>query len=81
MGRTGDLTEARSWVEKALELAKKLNANEVMAKSYVCLGEILAWLGDSKKFFEYMERALKIALDNDYIDTAAFLHIMTSAHF
>jgi tetratricopeptide (TPR) repeat protein len=81
MGRTGDLTEARSWVEKSLELAKKLNANEVIAKSYACLGEILAWLGDNKKFFEYMERALKIALDNDYIDTAIFAYNDLGAFF
>jgi tetratricopeptide (TPR) repeat protein len=81
MGRTGDLTEARSWAEKGLELAKKLNANEVIAKSYACLGEILSWLGDSEKFFEYMERALKIALDNDYIDTAIFAYNDLGAFF
>jgi tetratricopeptide (TPR) repeat protein len=74
MSRTGDLTEARSWAEKALELAKKLNNTEVMAKSYASLGEILSWLGDIEKFFEYMERALKIALENDYTDTAIFAY-------
>jgi len=74
MGQTGDLTEARSWVEKALELAKKLNDNEVLAKSYACFGEIMAWLGESNTFFECMERALKIALDNNYIDSAIFAY-------
>jgi tetratricopeptide (TPR) repeat protein/tRNA A-37 threonylcarbamoyl transferase component Bud32 len=70
MGLTGDMAEARSWAEKALELGKKLNATEVVARSYFCLGGILAWLGDKKKGYEYQERALKIALDNGYMDVA-----------
>jgi len=74
MGRTGDLAEARSWAEKALKLAKKLNAHEVIARSYACLGEIWGWLGDPQKFREYIERALKIALENNYIETALFAY-------
>jgi len=74
MGRTGDLAEARSWAEKALKLAKKLNDHEVIAKSYACLGEILGWLGDTKKLHDYMERALKIALEKYYIETALFAY-------
>jgi len=81
MSRTGDLTEARSWAEKALELAKKLNNTEVMAKSYASLGEILSWFGDIEKFFEYMERALKIALENYYVDTAIFAYNDLGAFF
>ena len=30
--RTGELAKARSWAEKALEIAKKLNAYEVIAR-------------------------------------------------
>jgi len=70
MGATGDMAEARSWAEKALELSKKLDAHEVIARSYLWLGEILGWLGDKKKAVQCMERALKIALDNGYMDTA-----------
>jgi len=70
MGRTGTMTEALSWAEKTLELAKKLNDSEVIAKSYVSLGIILMWLVDMKKSREYYEKALKIALDNGYVDIA-----------
>jgi tetratricopeptide (TPR) repeat protein len=74
MGATGDMAEALSWGEKAVELAKKLNAHEVMAGSYMWLGEILSWLGDRKKAFECFERALKIALDNGYMETAVWAY-------
>jgi tetratricopeptide (TPR) repeat protein/tRNA A-37 threonylcarbamoyl transferase component Bud32 len=67
---TGDMAEARSWAEKALELAKRLNAHEVIASSYAWLGEILGRLGDLKRFRECLQKALKIALDNGYIKTA-----------
>jgi len=68
------LNEARSWAEKALELAKKLDAQEVAAKSYCSLGEILGWLGDVEICLEYMETALKISLDNNYVESALFAY-------
>jgi len=74
MGRTGDMTGALSWGEKALELAKKLNAHEVMALSYMWLGEILSWLGERERARECFERALKIALDNGYMETAVWAY-------
>jgi tetratricopeptide (TPR) repeat protein/tRNA A-37 threonylcarbamoyl transferase component Bud32 len=74
MGATGDMAEALSWAEKAVELSKRLNALEVFARSYTCLGEISGWLGDRKKAVECMERALKIALDNGYMDTALWVY-------
>ena len=67
---TEDVTKARSWAEKALELAEKLNAFEVIASSYVDLGLVFGATGDTKKAVECMEKALKIALDNGYIDIA-----------
>jgi tetratricopeptide (TPR) repeat protein len=70
MGLTGDMAEARFWAEKALELGKKLNAHEVIARSYYCLGGILDWLGEAKKGLECQEKALRIALDNGYVDVA-----------
>jgi predicted ATPase/Tfp pilus assembly protein PilF len=77
MGATGNLAEARSWAEKAVELAKKLNANEVIARSYASLGEILGMSGEQKKAAECMDRALKMALDNGYMDTALWVYTDT----
>jgi tetratricopeptide (TPR) repeat protein len=74
MGATGNMAEALSWGEKAVELAKKLNAHEVIAHSYMWLGEILEWLGDGKKAIECFDRALKIALDNGYMETAVWAY-------
>ncbi len=74
MGRTGNMTEALSWAEKALELAKKLNNFEVIAKSYASVGSALSWLGDKKKGLECYEKALKIALDNGYTETALWAY-------
>ena len=79
MGATGNLTEARSWAEKAVELAKRLNAHEVIARSYTSLGEILGMSGERKKAAECMDKALRMALDNGYLDTA--LWIYTDAGF
>jgi tetratricopeptide (TPR) repeat protein len=67
---TEDVTKARSWAEKALELAKKLNAFEVIASSYVDLGLVFAATGEEKQSVECMEKALKISLDNGYMDIA-----------
>jgi len=67
---TEDVTKARSWAEKALELAKKLNAFEVIASSYVDLGLVFGATGERKKAVECQEKALKIALDNGHVDIA-----------
>jgi len=77
MGATGNLAEARSWAEKAVELAKKLNAHEVIARSYTSLGEILGMSGERKKAAECMDKALKMALDNGYMDTALWVYTDT----
>ena len=74
MGATGNMAEALSLGEKAVDLAKKLNAHEVMAHSYMWLGEISEWLGNRKKASECFERALKIALDNGYVETAVWAY-------
>jgi tetratricopeptide (TPR) repeat protein len=74
MGATGNMTEALSLGEKAVELAKKLNAHEVLAHSYIPLGEISSWLGNNEKALECFERALKIALDNGYMETAVWAY-------
>jgi predicted ATPase len=74
MATTGNLTEALFLGEKAVELAKKLNAHEVLAHAYVPLGEITSWLGNNKKALECFERALTIALDNGYMETAVWAY-------
>ena len=49
MGATGNMAEALSWGEKAVDLAKKLNAHEVMAHSYMWLGETRVGLETERK--------------------------------
>jgi predicted ATPase/KaiC/GvpD/RAD55 family RecA-like ATPase len=68
---TEDVTKARSWAEKALELAKKLNTSEAIASSYLTLGYVLDATGEKEKAVEYTEKALKIALDNGHVVVAA----------
>jgi tetratricopeptide (TPR) repeat protein len=69
--RVGEQATARLWGEKALELAKKLNATEVVANTYIDLSVISAHAGGSwRPVVEYLERALKIALDNGYMEIA-----------
>ena len=68
---TGNMAKALSWADKALELAKKLNDYEVIASSYISLGEVTeAISGDLKKAVECHEKALKIALDNGLMEPA-----------
>jgi tetratricopeptide (TPR) repeat protein len=67
---TEDVTKARSWAEKALELAKKLNASEALASSYDTLGGVFGAEGEPEKAIECLEKALKIALDNGHVAEA-----------
>ncbi len=68
--RMGEMAKARPWAEKALALAEKLDALEVVADSLLDLTLAVGWTGDLKKGREYASRALKIALDNNYLETA-----------
>jgi predicted ATPase len=70
MGATGNMTEALSWAEKSLELATRLNAHETIARAFLHLGDISAWLGDRKKAATCVEKALRLALDKGFVDTA-----------
>jgi tetratricopeptide (TPR) repeat protein len=69
--RIGNTDKARLWAEKALEFAKRLNDNEIIATSCISLGKVFSMIGESKKAVEFMETALEIALDNNYLKTAA----------
>ena len=68
--RKGEAAKAPAWAEKALALAEKLNDVEAVAISCIELSADRMVLGDLKKAREYADRALKIALDNNYMETA-----------
>jgi len=74
MGATGNLTQALSLSEKAIDIAKRLSAYDIIAHSYMWAAEISVWLGNRKKGQECCERALKIALDNGYMETAVWAY-------
>ena len=74
MGATGDMAEALALSEKAIDLAETLNAYDVVASSYMWASEVSMWLGNREKAQEYCEKALKIALDNSYFETAAWAY-------
>jgi serine/threonine protein kinase/tetratricopeptide (TPR) repeat protein len=68
--RKGKTPEALIWAEKSLALAEKLNALEAVAIA-CCELTILSFMAANyKKGREYVERALKTALDNSYLETA-----------
>jgi tetratricopeptide (TPR) repeat protein/KaiC/GvpD/RAD55 family RecA-like ATPase len=68
--RKGEAANAFAWAEKALALAEKLKAAEAVAIACVELSVDRLLLEDPKKAIEYADRALKIALDNNYLETA-----------
>jgi predicted ATPase/KaiC/GvpD/RAD55 family RecA-like ATPase len=72
--RIGEVAKASPWAEKALLLAEKLNALEAVADSCNELAVLVYLSGDHKKSREYASRALKIALDNDYFETALWAY-------
>jgi tetratricopeptide (TPR) repeat protein len=73
--RMGEFAEALPLAEKALALAEKLNALEAIAISCIELSiEIGVRVGDLKKSLEYANRALKIALENEYWETALWAY-------
>ncbi len=78
--KDGDLSEALSWGKKALDLAEKLNNYEVIASSYVTLGTTFQYIGKRKKGIECLNKGLRIALDNNLVETAlrAFNNIATA---
>jgi tetratricopeptide (TPR) repeat protein/KaiC/GvpD/RAD55 family RecA-like ATPase len=72
--RNGDFVKALSSAEKALTLAEKLNALEVVADACLDLGILHMFSGDYKKGREYTNRALKTALDNGYLEIAVLAY-------
>jgi len=72
--RKGEAAKAPAWAEKALALAEKLNATEAVAISCIELSICFGIFGNLKKYKEYANRALKIALDNNYLETALWAY-------
>jgi predicted ATPase len=72
--RNGEVPKALSLAQKALAIAQKLNALDAVAYSYDVMSVCLALAGDSKKAREYANRALNIALENDYLEVAVLLY-------
>jgi predicted ATPase len=68
--RTEDMARAISSAQRALEIGERLNACEVAASSCASLGTALAYSGEKKKAIEYLEKALRISLDNGCVMTA-----------
>ncbi len=72
--RNGDFGKALFSAEKALTLAEKLNALEVVADACLDLGVLHMFSGDHKKGREYANRALKMALDHEYLEIAVLAY-------
>ena len=72
--RNGEIAKAFSLAEKALALAEKLNALDAVAESCNELAVLCVHIGDFRKGLEYASRALKIALDNNYYETAVWAY-------
>jgi tetratricopeptide (TPR) repeat protein len=72
--RNGDYVKALALAEKALILAEKLNALEDATHACLDLGILYRFSGDYEKAREYANRALKIALDNDYLEIAVLAY-------
>jgi len=72
--RNGDFVKALDSAGKALVLAEKLNALEVVADACLDLGVLHMFSGDYKKGRAYANRGLKTALDNDYLEIAVLAY-------
>ena len=68
--RKGKTPEALIWAEKSLALAEKLSALEAVAVACCELTVLSFMAANYRKGREYVERALKTALDNSYLETA-----------
>jgi adenylate cyclase len=68
--QTGDFAKTLTSAEEALELSKRIAQFDTMARSYSLLGAVFINRGEIKKSCEYLEKALKISLDNNYPEYA-----------
>ena len=70
----GQSAESKGYAVKAFELAKKLNAYEVLAKCHYDLGLLSEMAGEEPKAKEYLEQGLRIALENNFMVTARIIY-------
>ncbi len=72
---TGEVETALQWVEKAIDIAKKLGANEVLAQALQTLAIGLRPNKHTKAdIFRYLEDSLKIATEHGLEDPACRAH-------
>lgn len=76
--RSMELDQASSYLQKAIALAKKVNAYETLSNSYMVLAKI-ACMNDRKKAAEYSEEALKVALDHGCLQAAVYAYLGLSS--
>jgi len=79
--RNGQTSKALSLAEKALVIAEKLNALDAVAYSYDVMSQCLGFLGGIKKGREYANRALNIALENNYLEIAVLSYCRVAGFF
>ncbi len=76
----GEMAAGLPLAEKAVESAQKLMALEVLARSYLIWGKIVGFSGDGRKTIESSNKALRIALDNGYVEIAVEAYTRLATH-
>jgi len=80
--RTGKSEEALTWTRKALVLAERLNAPDVLARCYNNLGILSMKSGEFGKAAEYLRQGLKIDLENKLAsDALTFYNNLCNLYF
>jgi predicted ATPase/KaiC/GvpD/RAD55 family RecA-like ATPase len=74
----GDAANALALAEKAIETAEKLESQEAIANSLLVWGKIAGYMGEKEKTSVFYEKALKIALENGYAETAVEVYMYFS---
>lgn len=72
--RTGKSDEALIWTQKALALAERLNAPDVLARCYNNLGVLSMKSGEFDKAAEYYRQGLKIDFENKLLGDALTIY-------
>jgi predicted ATPase/KaiC/GvpD/RAD55 family RecA-like ATPase len=76
--RSGEIAKASSFAHKALELAERFGDPEILAKCYNDLAGVTLSVEESK---EYLEKGLKIAVENNCMEIAIILHNNISLYY
>ncbi len=76
--RTGETTKAESFAHKALKLAEKFGDAETLAE---CYNDLTAVTQSFEESGEYLEKGLKIALENNCVETAIRLYNNISLYY